>query len=278
MHHLSDLTQLRHWQETAAISQMKADLAGELVHDAGNLVASAYQQERAIEQIIDNSPSPSNSERPSAPPNGPSRYQLSGHNFAPASPVRSTLLELYKNVRDLGTMLGDTLSAFQYSKKMLLGSSEVRILEVEPLLEKALRYNEALRARNNIRLVAKFGDDSPIMMGEESPLLGAILNLCINACHAMPNGGELRVRTFAENGTVTIEIQDTGVGIAPENLPHIFEPHFTTKEESGGTGMGLPSVKVAIVRIHRGQIEVESEVGKGTTFRLLLPQTRSRSR
>ena len=116
------------------------------------------------------------------------------------------------------------------------------------------------------------------MMGEEGPLLSAVLNLCINACHAMPNGGELKVRTFAQNGTVTIEIQDTGTGIALEHMPHIFEPHFTTKEHSGGTGMGLANVNLAIVRVHRGKIQVESEVGEGTTFRLLLPQTRPRSR
>ena len=116
------------------------------------------------------------------------------------------------------------------------------------------------------------------MMGEESPLLSAVLNLFINACHAMPQGGELGVRAFSENGLVTIEVRDTGTGIAPEHLPHIFEPHFTTKEHSGGTGMGLANVKLAIERVHRGRVEVESEVGQGTTFRLIMPQVRPRSR
>lgn len=277
LHQLSDHGTTRHLQEIAARAEMKANLAEGLVHDAGNLVAIAYQHERNLETLLGSSPPPS--ERPSAPPTM-ARRPLSALNPENdvSSPVRARMVRLFKGVKELGSMLSDTVQVFRDNQRVLSGSNEIRILQVQTLLEKALRLNEAMRERSGIRLVTNFGEEPPIMMGEEGPLLSAILNLFINACHAMPNGGELRVRTSVENGIVTIKVEDTGIGIAEQNLPHIFEPHFTTKEHSGGTGMGLANVHLAIVRVHRGRISVRSEEGQGTTFELELPQTRSRGR
>jgi two-component system, NtrC family, sensor kinase len=100
------------------------------------------------------------------------------------------------------------------------------------------------------------------------------LNLVNNAMDAMPRGGELRLRLRpAPNGSpdrVIVEIEDTGEGIPRETLPHIFEPMFTTKRMGTGTGLGL-AVCEQIIREHGGTIEVESEVGRGTLFRIVLP-------
>jgi len=86
----------------------------------------------------------------------------------------------------------------------------------------------------------------------------------------MPNGGRLSIRTAAADGEVRVYFTDTGFGIAPENLGRIFDPFFTTKREGKGTGLGL-TVSYGIVHSHRGDIRVESEVGKGTCFTVVLP-------
>lgn len=96
------------------------------------------------------------------------------------------------------------------------------------------------------------------------------LNLLMNARQAIPGDGEIFVRTFTEGGWACVAIRDTGVGIPEDNLQHIFEPGFTTKGAGMGTGLGL-SIVQSIVDEHRGKIEVESVVGKGTTFTVRIP-------
>ncbi len=119
-----------------------------------------------------------------------------------------------------------------------------------------------------------------------------LLNLAVNARDAMPRGGQLAIRIAivdvneahvqrhpeARAGRfVCVSKSDTGCGIPPENLPRIFEPFFTTKEIGKGTGLGLATV-YGIVKQHQGWIEVESAVGKGTTFRIYIPLRRRRRR
>jgi PAS domain S-box-containing protein len=100
------------------------------------------------------------------------------------------------------------------------------------------------------------------------------MNLLVNAAQAIPTHGQIRIKTYQEGNNIIIEISDTGVGIPKEMIPRIFEPFFTTKEVGKGTGLGL-SVAYGIIQKHNGRIEVESEVNKGTTFRIILPSTRS---
>lgn len=101
----------------------------------------------------------------------------------------------------------------------------------------------------------------------------ALLDLFVNAVEAMPGGGTLSVAVLPRGDEVEVSIMDTGVGIPPEALPRIYEPFFTTKEGKVGAGLGL-SVVYGIVERHGGRIDVRSEVGKGTTFRLTLPRQR----
>jgi signal transduction histidine kinase len=96
--------------------------------------------------------------------------------------------------------------------------------------------------------------------------------LLVNAAQAIEEHGTITVRTGAANEHVWIEVEDTGRGIPPENLKHIFDPFFTTKEVGKGTGMGL-HLAYKIIEAHRGSINVESTVGKGSTFHIELPFT-----
>jgi signal transduction histidine kinase len=112
--------------------------------------------------------------------------------------------------------------------------------------------------------------DLPPINADPGMLRQALLNLALNACQAMPDGGTLRLacRTAAR-GRVEIDVEDTGVGIQPENLQKIFDLYFTTKEK--GSGIGL-SMVYRIAQLHDGEVEVESTPGRGTRFRLLFPQ------
>ena len=113
-----------------------------------------------------------------------------------------------------------------------------------------------------------FGDGEVRCNVDVNLIKQAILNLLINAVHAMPDGGELLIKVSAARGDAVIEVIDTGTGIAPENLPKVFQVYYSTKK--CGTGLGLPTTR-RIVREHGGNIHVESEVGKGTRFVITLP-------
>jgi signal transduction histidine kinase/ActR/RegA family two-component response regulator len=107
------------------------------------------------------------------------------------------------------------------------------------------------------------------VMGDESELREVLVNMIFNAVDAMPEGGTLTLSAEEENGAVVISVGDTGMGISDEVRPRIFDPFFTTKGKAG-MGLGL-AVSYGIVRRHEGSVEVASEVGRGTTFRIRLP-------
>ncbi len=106
-----------------------------------------------------------------------------------------------------------------------------------------------------------------------SQLNQVFMNLLVNAAHAIDQQGTITVRSGADAASLWVEVSDTGSGIAPENLKRIFEPFFTTKPVGKGTGLGL-SLSYSIVQKHGGRLEVESEPGRGTTFRVTLPRER----
>jgi signal transduction histidine kinase len=111
---------------------------------------------------------------------------------------------------------------------------------------------------------------APDVNGDPAMLRQAFLNLALNACQAMKDGGVLRIRCDSARGRrVSVVVSDTGMGIDPEHLKRIFDLYFTTK--ASGSGIGL-SMVYRTVQIHDGEIEVQSTPGKGTTFRILLPQ------
>jgi signal transduction histidine kinase len=126
---------------------------------------------------------------------------------------------------------------------------------------------EAHRRRVTVR--DECGPASPEINADQGMLMQAVLNLAINALQAMPDGGTLKLGCRqASRGRVELFVEDTGVGIPPENLPRIFDLYFTTKEK--GSGIGL-SMVFRIVQLHDGEVEVQSTPGRGTRFGLIFP-------
>jgi signal transduction histidine kinase len=124
--------------------------------------------------------------------------------------------------------------------------------------------------KNGVKVSMDCPDKLPPVNGDAGMLRQVFLNLAINACQAMPQGGALRISCApASHQRVEVRVEDTGVGIAKEHLSKIFDLYFTTKDH--GTGIGL-SMVYRIVQLHDGEIEVQSTQGRGTTFRVLLPQ------
>lgn len=122
-----------------------------------------------------------------------------------------------------------------------------------------------------VEFILDLAPDLPKIEADTAQLRQVLLNLMTNSVEAMPQGGTLTVRTRpGPSGMITIEIQDTGVGIPPENLGKLFTPFFTTKPIGKGTGLGL-AIVYGIIKMHRGQINVKSQVGQGTTFIIHLP-------
>jgi PAS domain S-box-containing protein len=143
-------------------------------------------------------------------------------------------------------------------------------MRVEAVAERALGLIAETARGRGIAIERAFGDTAPILAQGER-LERAFLDLFVNACDAMPEGGVLRVATSSLEGGVEIRVEDTGTGIAPDALERIFEPFYTTKPRGKGTGLGL-LVTRGIVADHGGSIDVTSELGKGTAFRIRLPR------
>jgi two-component system sensor histidine kinase PilS (NtrC family) len=127
--------------------------------------------------------------------------------------------------------------------------------------------------RKSVELAEALPEELPVVA--DAGQLGQVLwNLLTNAAEALPDGGRVQLRGRVEGERVVLEVEDDGPGIAPDDLPHIFEPFYTTK--AGGTGLGL-AIVYSIVEGHHGEVAVESAEGKGTRFRLRLPRAASAS-
>jgi two-component system NtrC family sensor kinase len=153
------------------------------------------------------------------------------------------------------------------------GAAEAASVDVNRVVEETLSLVAHPLKSSQIQVVKELCESLPPVHGSANKLQQVFLNLFLNARDAMPGGGMLEVRTAAHNGSVEIEIADTGGGIAREDINRIFDPFFTTKANGRGTGLGL-SVSYGIIKEHAGKIDVRSTPGKGTSFHVEFPAAR----
>jgi signal transduction histidine kinase len=219
------------------------------------LRAMARQAARTAESVI-------------AQPAGGTAVTLAGRPEVHASSIAQGAIEHVEVIEGEIRRLDEVVQGFlKFSRPEDLRLQPVRTLsifdEILPVIEPEAR-------RNGVSLEVNCPDSVDSVNGDAAMLRQAFLNLAQNAIQAMPNGGKLSlVCTPGSRERVEVRIEDTGVGIAPENLGKIFDLYFTTKDH--GTGIGL-SMVYRIVQLHDGEIEVQSTPGRGTTFRLLLPR------
>jgi signal transduction histidine kinase len=148
---------------------------------------------------------------------------------------------------------------------------EMHLQELKATVEASLRITAYLTRKALVEVITDLPAEPVYLMYDAQQIEQVLVNLIQNAIQAMPNSGTLSISLAQTKDTATLTVQDTGCGIPPESLHRIFDPFFTTKPEGEGTGLGL-SVSYGIVAHHRGHIEVESAVGRGTTFKITLPK------
>jgi len=146
-------------------------------------------------------------------------------------------------------------------------------IDVNRVVEETLSLVAHPLKTSQIHIVKQLGESLPPVRGSANKLQQVFLNLFLNARDAMPAGGMLEIRTAAHNGSVEVEVADTGAGIPREHIHRIFDPFFTTKSNGRGTGLGL-SVSYGIIKEHAGKIDVRSTPGKGTSFHVEFPALR----
>ena len=211
---------------------------------------------------------------------GNSEFLLMRHQAG--DPSFKEINEIHQNALRAATLVGQLLA---FSRKQTL---QPRVLVVRDVVgELALMLRRLLREGVDLKL--EHGAEVWPVHADEAQLSNAIINLVVNARDAMPSGGTVTIRTANETATtpvalgtaimpagdyVRIEVADTGTGIAKEHLGKIFDPFFTTKPVGQGTGLGLATV-YGIVKQTGGFITVDSDIGKGTTFRIFLPRFRA---
>jgi two-component system sensor histidine kinase PilS (NtrC family) len=183
----------------------------------------------------------------------------------PPDNTRSQLVEIVlRESARLNQIVGDFL---EYARPAPMAAIEINMAEI---FDEVLLLIEHRTLPANLKVSREYGETLPTR-ADPQRLRQAVWNLCLNAVQAMPDGGELRVGAQSlrdRGGRLQISITDTGQGIAETDLPHIFEPFFSTKPEGSGIGLALV---YRVVEEHGGSIEVRSRVGEGTTFVLTLP-------
>ncbi len=175
---------------------------------------------------------------------------------------------LQREVKRLESILNDFL---RYAKGQEL---HLQLADVHEAIQEVVDFIEPEAKTKKVQIRSSFSYGLPKVLLDRVAFQQALLNIVVNARDAMPDGGELILRTERAKNFILIEVTDTGVGMPPENLEKCFDVYYSTKR--GGTGLGLPTVK-RIIEKHGGSVSVRSELGKGTQFSLLLPLPREKT-
>jgi two-component system NtrC family sensor kinase len=204
--------------------------------------------------------------------------------------LREKMVDGSQDAEDMDLVIRETKRCATIIRRLLDFArekpSEKKFSDLNEIIEETARFVERPAHLNNIDITLDLDPALPQVWVDPDQMKQVVMNLLVNAQHAIDGKGRIIIRTRQSpqpkmlqpgaNAVPTVEfsITDTGCGISKENLRRIFDPFFTTKEVGIGTGLGL-SVSHGIVEAHGGTIEIESEVGEGSTFRVYLPLTRS---
>ncbi|MDZ4165841.1 MAG: cache domain-containing protein [Smithellaceae bacterium] len=188
-------------------------------------------------------------------------YREAGDDVAKREDLKMIIEATHRCKRIVADLLN-----FARKQEMLTQESDLH-----EILKQAIQSVSRRPGFDGVRIIQSFEPDLPPIQADPAQLVQVFVNLLNNAADALPEGGVITVATRLSKGrAVEIDIADTGRGIAAENLGKLFTPFFTTKPLGQGTGLGL-SIVYGIIKMHRGQINVSSQVGKGTTFTVTLP-------
>ncbi|PLX31454.1 MAG: histidine kinase [Ignavibacteria bacterium] len=181
-------------------------------------------------------------------------------------PAREDIAFIISEAERCKTIVGSLLN-FARQGKLVVGE-----IAVPELVEAIIAMVEKREEFHNVRIEKQIDDELPPLHIDADQMKQVLLNLAMNACEAMPDGGVLTVAVTAGSSIreVCFEISDTGIGIPKENMSRLFTPFFTTKQIGKGTGLGLP-IAYGIVKLHHGQISVQSDEGQGTRFTITMP-------
>lgn len=183
------------------------------------------------------------------------------------------VLALQDTVLALGRLVDDVrdLSLAEVGR-LSLNLTDVNVGE---LIGDLQEYLEPMAASKGVALTAQAAQDLPAVTADRDRIRQVLLNLLVNALRYTPEGGRVEARAWAEGGEVFIQVADTGAGIAPADLPHIFDRFYradkSRERTTGGTGLGLAIVR-SLVDLHGGSVRAESEPGKGSRFTVALPR------
>lgn len=194
---------------------------------------------------------------------------LKGRLDGKLAPADAQLVD--KIITTINNLTATTEQILNYARPVTLAPKNVDLNEVAPDVIQLLGTEIAA---HNVETKLDLSSSPVIGMLDEASIRAATLNLVLNAVQAMSGGGVLSISTRKTSDKLCMEIKDTGPGITPERIKHIFEPFNTTK--SRGLGLGMPYAQ-KIIHQHGGQITVESEVGKGTQVKIELPANAQRS-
>jgi signal transduction histidine kinase len=197
------------------------------------------------------------------------------------SMIAQTYIELYdtlskqERIEFMKKVEGETERIETIIKSLLDFSkpkeSNLKKTDINAVIQNTLKLVQNMLNVSNIETVLRLEKRASAVFVDEPQIQQVLVNLIVNAIQAMPSRGELSIETrnSVRGDSVEIVVRDTGKGIPPEFLPHIFDPFFSTKGVEG-TGLGL-SVSYGIIKNHKGNIRVESKIGVGTTFTIELP-------
>ncbi len=183
--------------------------------------------------------------------------------IAPDEPGREFVDLAYDEILRIGKLTRQMLDYYR-------PAAQKQRVNVNELLEDVLRSSDVAAQQGEVQIEKAFASDADEVSGSSDQLKQVFLNLLLNARDAMPDGGRIVVRTEQCQQALKVSFEDNGCGIPAQNLDKIFDAFFTTKAEANGVGLGL-SVSYGIIQSHGGDIQVESEVGKGATFVVKIP-------